>query len=415
MKLLYLFLMLFFISCEQSSQDHPLSKDAQVSIEAEQALTRDTSEFALDLYSKLNQKKGNFVVSPYSLSSTAAMLYAGTRGNTQMEIARAFHFTRAYDRVCEVFSFLNKKLELNGAQAGDYHLYIADSIWLQKGKHLQAAYMDLAASATLREVDFAHTAEHSRLMINKWVEKNTGQVIKGFLDEKAVNASTRIILANAVYFKAKWRSPFSSNATVDAPFYLDDERIIQVPTMHQYGTFPFYEEDDFSVVSMPYLCKKGDATGDLSLYIFLPKDVEGLEDFEARLNQRRLVQCLDRLEEKELSLALPKFRIDYKRELNDVLKQMGMKDVFTTRANFSGMVNEPDLFLSAVVHQAMIKIDEEGTEAAAASAAVIALMAMPPQESSVTFNAKHPFLFLLRDNNSGAILFLGRVVKPSLT
>jgi serpin B len=368
---------------------------------------RDNNAFALDLYGKLRDRDGNRFFSPESLSTALAMTYAGARGQTADEMARALHFTLGPERLHPAFADLLHDLHAD-ARTKAYQLHVANALWAQKGHPFLPEYVRLvhdAYGAGLEEVDFAHTAEQARRTINAWVEKQTNDKIRDLFAEGTLKPDDRLVLTNAIYFKGDWASPFSKRGTHDAFFHLGNGGTVSVPLMAQTAKFGYAEGDGFQVLELPYAGK------DLSMVVFLPKKADGLADLERRLTEEHVRTALTRLRPDEVHVFLPKFKMTAELNLGETLQTMGLKQAFTASADFSGMDGQRDLFLSAVVHKAYVDVNEEGTEAAAATGITITRMAA---RVSPVFRADHPFVFLIRDTRSGAILFLGRVVNPSV-
>jgi len=259
--------------------------------------------------------------------------------------------------------------------------------------------------ASLISVDFKNTPEQARIQINKWVEQKTNNKIQDLIKPGILNPLTRLVLTNAIYFKGDWAIPFRERSTHDAPFWLNRDNSVTVPLMTQEEYFRWGKHEAMQLLELPY------AGNNLSMIILLPNEVDGLPALEASLTQDNLSSWLKSLKKRELRVFLPKFKMTSEFNLSRMLGAMGMPDAFTTNADFSGMTGTKELFISAVVHKAFVDVNEEGTEAAAATAVTMRMTAVatPPPE----FRADHPFLFLIRHNPSGSILFLGRVINPT--
>ncbi len=258
--------------------------------------------------------------------------------------------------------------------------------------------------AGLREVDFAGKTEAARKTTNVWVEDETNKKIKDLIPGGILGRETALVLTNAIYFNGDWASQFGKKATTDAPFTLADDKKVQVAMMRQKGKFRYFETKDFQALALPYV------KDELSMVVFLPKDYKGLPNFEGSLAATNLEKWLSGMRRREVQVYLPRFKLTYKNRLDETLKSMGMSDAFGGGADFSGMNGRKDLFISAVLHKAFVDVNEEGTEAAAATGVVMGGTSVRPRP--VVFRADHPFLFLIRDNKSGSILFMGRLVKP---
>jgi serpin B len=363
--------------------------------------------FALDLYAKLKKNDGNLFFSPHSISTALAMTYAGARGNTEKQMAAVLHFNLEQKRLHPAFRELLDQLE-RGEGERDYQLSVANALWGQKGYQFLGKFLELTKEnygAGLSEVDFIGSTEAARQTINTWVESQTEDKIKELIKPGVLDSMTRLVLTNAIYFKGYWELRFEEEMTRPASFTLESGQKVQVPTMHRTADFRYAEAEDFQALELPY---KGD---DLSLTIFLPKESGGLVALEQSLTAGKLASWLSSLEEQEVIVALPKFKMTSEFSLAEVLKSMGMTDAFDEhKADLSGMSGKKDLFITAVLHKAFVEVNEEGTEAAAATGVVVALKAGPP--SQPLFRADHPFLFLIRDLRSNSILFIGRVMDP---
>ena len=363
--------------------------------------------FALDLYAQLKDRDGNLFFSPHSISTALAMTYAGARGNTEKQMATVLHFDLEHKRLHPAFRELLGQLETGEGERG-YQLSVANALWGQKGYEFLEKFLNLTKEnygAGLNEVDFIGSTEAARQTINTWVERETEDKIKELIKPGVLDRLTRLVLTNAIYFKGYWASQFKEELTREAPFTLMSGEKVQVPTMHRTADFKYAEAEDFQTLELPY---KG---GDLSMTIFLPKETDGLAALEQSLTAEKLATWLSTLEEQEVIVALPKFRMTSEFSLAEVLKSMGMTDAFDVKeADLSGMTGKKDLFITAVLHKAFVEVNEEGTEAAAATGVVVGLTAAPPRQP--IFQADHPFLFLIRDLRSNSILFLGRVMDP---
>ncbi len=380
----------------------PAAKDAP----SDNPVVQGNSQFALELYAKLREKEGNLFLSPYSISTALGMTYAGARGNTADQMAATLHFDKDQEKLHPAFGQLIKQINGDGKPRG-YELSTANALWLQQDYHFRADYLKLVQAsygAELREVDFKTATEQTRQTINAWVEKQTKDKIKELLKPDVLDPASRLVLTNAIYFKGKWSSQFKKEVTRDELFFATADKKANVPMMHQKADFSYLDADKLQVLEMPYEGK------DLSMVVLLPKKVDGLAELEKSLTTDNLHTWLGKLHKSEVEVTLPKFQTTSEFSLKKVLGDMGMKDAFDPgKADFSGMTASRDLYISAVVHKAFVDVNEEGTEAAAATAVIIREKAI---RIAPTFRADHPFLFLIRDTRNGSILFLGRIVDP---
>lgn len=395
---------------------------AEIAAAAHQAVVDGNYRFALALYEKLRTGDGNLFFSPYSVSTALAMTYAGARGETERQMAETMWYPTSTE-VLEKLGVAGKPMtaeefagafgqiirDLNARGGTDaYELRVANALWGQKDFAFLDAFARLVEAeygGRIRNVDFVAAAEKARQTINTWVEEQTNGKIKDLISQGAIGPMTRLVLTNAIYFKGNWARQFDEDRTQDAPFTLLDASKVQVPMMNQKARFGYAEADDLQVLQLPYV---GD---ELSMVILLPKAADGIGGLEQQLTAENLAKWLDDLREREVIVSIPKFKMTSKFSLEGVLRSMGMGQAFTGAADFSGMTGRRNLFISAVIHQAYVDVNEEGTEAAAATGVVMKLTSLGPDRTPV-FRADHPFLFMIRDNASGSILFLGRVMNP---
>jgi len=379
------------------------------------------NKFALELFAKLQNTKGNLFFSPYSISSALAMTYAGARNQTESQMAEVLHFPVSANKKTDSASkFLLDKQQFNTkfgklikdlnnrGQKGAYTLTIANALWGQKGYGFVKEFLELIENnydGRLNEVDFVRAAENARKTINAWVKKKTNGKITNLISPGVLNSMTRLVLTNAIYFKGNWAQQFKENRTQVAPFTLADGNKIDVAMMNQKADFGYMETDTFQALELPYVNRE------LSMVILLPKKFDALDEFEKTLTSENLIQWLAKMHKREVVVFVPKFKMTSQFSLASMLKSMGMEDAFSLSADFSGINSKRDLFISAVIHKAYVEVNEEGTEAAAATGAVMKLTSVGPAPLPV-FRADHPFLFLIRDNMTGSILFIGRVVNP---
>ncbi len=379
----------------------------------EVSLARSSNAFAFDLYRRLGPGDGNRAISPASVSTALSMAWAGARGGTAMQMQSVLRFEASPDEVMRASGRLAVALQ---DPARGVVFRIANRMFGEKTCEFEPAYMDAtraAFGAALEPVDFKRGAEKSRVLINGWVEEKTEKRIRDLVPPGGVDRETRLVLVNAIYFLGDWAEPFEKESTRPAPFTVSASQKKDVPTMHAVESFRFAAKDALKAVELPY---KG---GQFSMLLVLPDADAGLPVLEATLTAERLEGIARSLAPTRVHVSLPKFEVDPPGSLalGEVLAGLGMADAFSpAQADFTAIANPPDprdrLFLSEVFHKAFVKVDEKGTEAAAATAAVMARAAAamaPPAE----FKADHPFLFFIRDNATGMILFMGRVADPS--
>lgn len=368
-----------------------------------EALVEGNTQFALALYQKLQVEPGNLFFSPYSISTALAMTYAGARGNTATQMAQALHFHLEPHRLHPAFASMEAELR-DIAEKGQVRFKVANALWPQQGYPLLETFLTLTRQhygVLITAVDYREP-ETARRTINTWVEQQTEQKIKDLIPERLLDPSTTLVLVNAIYFKGDWASQFDPDLTRDAPFWTSPGEAIQTPMMTQEHEFSYAAADGLQILALPY------AGNDVSMIILLPQEIDGLAQLEAQLTTENLSRWTQQLRPMTVRVFLPRFKIRFPFGLNDTLKSMGMVDAFEA-ADFSGIDGTTSLFIGAVLHEAFVQVNEEGTEAAAATAVLVSRSLPPPVP---VFRADHPFVFVIRDNRSGSILFLGRVVNP---
>jgi len=378
-------------------------------------MVQGNSAFAFDLYQALKeQNKGNLFYSPYSLSLALAMAYAGAGSDTASEMADTLHFTLPGDALHAAFNYLALELDKRGQSAvgatsddnQGFQLNVVDDAWGQKNFQFLAGYLDTLAinyGAGLRILDFIKDAEGARQTINQYISDQTQRKIKDLIPPGAVTDLTRLVLTNAIYFKAAWLSPFAKEATGSGFFNLLDGSQVNVSMMHQMHFFNYVQGTGYQAVDLPY------DDGQLSMVLLLPDEGQ-FDAFQGKLNSEVANGIITSMTEQNMILSLPKFQYDSIFGLKQALSSMGMPLAFSDNADFSGMTGTRDLIISDILHKAYVSVDEAGTEAAAASAVIMGVTAMP--SSTVILSIDRPFIFLVRDVPTGTILFIGRVMNP---
>jgi serpin B len=336
------------------------------------------------------------------------MTYAGARGNTEKQMSDVMHFPSSHKRIHSLYDNLNAQLK-KVHENGDVELNIANALWAQKGYNIMPEFTKLTSKyydAAFEQLDFKSNAEAAKGRINSWTAEQTKDGIQNIIPSGIIDAFTRLILTNAIYFKGNWASKFKKRLTTDQPFWTSSDSSIQTPMMHQTEEFNYAENDIVQIVELPY-------TGnDLSMIILLPKEADRIRHLENSLTIEKLNTWTSDLGRREVDIYLPKFKMDWQLDVASTLTKLGMIDAFKYGpADFSGIDGSRELYISAVLHKAYVDVNEEGTEAAAATAVVMTLGGghVPP----IIFRADHPFIFLIRENFSGRILFIGRLVNPT--
>ena len=365
------------------------------------------NRFAINLYSQYKSEEGNIFFSPFSISTAMAMVYEGAEGKTAKEIKSVFGFPK-YDnsrrnQYSDLLSEINKKDK-------EYALKTANALWAEQDFHFLDEYLTTVEKyyeGKTTNLDFRNEPDSSRLIINNWVEEKTNNKIKDLLPEGSIHSLTRLVLTNAIYFKAKWLIQFDADKTRDKNFRVNPDKSIKVPMMQRTdrkSIFNYTQNEDLQILEMPY------AGEDLSMLILLPLD-DDIEVLENSFTIEKLTEWKKSLRKRRVKIYIPKFKFETKYFMKNTLSNLGMPTAFTNSADFSGMTGKKDLIIDQVIHQAFIEVNEEGTEAAAATGVAMALKTSlrPP---TPIFKADHPFIFIIQQNETGNILFMGRVSNP---
>jgi len=382
---------------EQSMPNAPLAAVVQAS-----------NRFALDFYRDLSAHEPgqNVFVSPYSISTALAMTYEGSRKETRSQMASVLHIDLTDAKRRAGYSAL-----LAGTNPGEgktYKLEVANALWGQKDFHFEPAFTSVLKDSYgggFHLVDFIESSEATRQTMNAWVEQKTAGKIRDLIHPSDLTPITRLVLTNAIYFKSAWASPFKKQSTQTADFHVTASKTVPVPMMAQSERFRFVRQPGVAAIELPY------AGNDLSMVVILPDS--DIDAFSASLSLESLLKLRNAMQAQQVDLSLPRFKFETRSYLEQVLSRMGMPAAFSKKqADFSGMTGKQNLFISHVIHQAMIDVDEEGTEAAAATAVIMSFKAMHVVKRE-SFRADRPFLFLIVHNPTGSILFMGRVTDPS--
>lgn len=369
-------------------------------------IAESNNKFACDLYKQLSNEKKNLFFSPLSITSALAMTYTGAKNVTEAEMAKALYFSndkmqmnKAYFEYAEIIKKLRtKKVEIN----------LANAIWAQGGMRLLPdfiATLNAFYGSEVQFADFKTDYEGSRQKINKWVEDITKNKITNLIPKGVLNELTRMVLVNAIYFNAAWENPFQKSATADAPFYLSAKKKVNCPFMHQTFRIRYAKTDGIQAIEIPY---KGYT---MSMGILLPDKIDGIKDFETKLSYENVTKWMNLMSYEKVALSLPKFKTTSDFNLDDMLQKLGINEAFGLKADFSGITGDKSLFIDKVIHKAYVDVNEEGTEAAASTAVVLAEKSAGPSKTIVV-NVNHPFVFYIKDNQKSLILFMGRILNP---
>lgn len=386
-----------------SNNTEPLTDDSGATQINISSVINANNQFALDLYSELKDKEDNIFFSPYSISVALAMTYEGARGQTAEEMQSVFHFPE--DNSARRSSFAALYNNINNKSA-EYQLSTANALWIQKDYKLLDNYTNVVQNyygGRATNVDFA--SEDARKTINNWVEDKTNNKIKDLFPQGSLNGYTRLVLTNAIYFKGDWLKQFDEKETKQEEFRVSKDNVIQVPMMRRTdegARFNYAETEELQILEMLY------EEEELSMLILLPKN-DNLSSLEESLTIENLTEWKNKLKEQRVNIFIPKFTLNTKYFLKDTLSRMGMPSAFSS-ADFSGIDGTKSLFIDKVIHQAYVKVNEEGTEAAAATGvSMVTDSAEPP---ILEFRADRPFIVIIQDRETENILFLGRITNP---
>jgi len=383
--------------------------DPQVDAQAVKAAAEANNAFALALYQQLAESDGNLFYSPYSIYTALMMTYAGAAGQTAEQMKQALEITLPEGEAHAALNALNLTLKNNSMFEGApvFSFNVANQLWGQKDFAFNEQFLNTLSAyydANLKTVDF-RDSENARALINLWVAAQTNDKIKDLIPEGVLNALTRLVLTNAVYFKGSWDTRFDPARTRQADFHISDLRSVQVPMMLQTIQAPYGENELCQWIELPYQGKQ------MSMMFLLPGREVALDRLEAALSPEKLDSWVEGSASEKVLVSVPRFRMSFFSSMAPVLARMGMPDAFDeNRADFSGMTGRKELYLSHVLHKAFVEINEEGTEAAAATAVVVATKSAVLSQQ---FIADRPFVFLIRDRKTGCILFVGRLADPA--
>ena len=400
------------ISFNVVKSDAPRVMSPDVTDTQMSALVTGNSNFAFTLYQQLKKNStGNLFYSPYSISTALAMTYAGAAGDTAKQMSSALHFTLPQSQLHSAFNQLALDLASRGQNAQgtngkSFSLNIANALWGQQDYQIQSAFLNTLAQnygAGMNLLDFIDSPEDSRVTINNWVSSQTNNRINDLLPQGSIDQSTRFVLTNAIYFDAAWQNPFAKESTHDGTFNLIDGSTVTVPMMNNESGYSYVKGNGYQAVELPY------DSNEVAMDIIMP-DMGKFTAFESSMTADEMSGIIGSLKNNFMTLTMPKFHFDSSFSLKSALSALGMPIAFSdTNADFSGMTGNTDLHISDVVHKAFVAVDEEGTEAAAATGVVVGVAAMPQYSMTVD----QPFIFLIRDIQTNSILFIGRVLNPA--
>lgn len=369
----------------------------KLSAEAASAVNR----FAFDIYSHAAKNKGSVFLSPYSISSALSMTYAGARGGTAAEMERVLHISPDIHKHMAALTS-----EMNSVPREQAIVSAANAVWPAKQERLLPEFVQTVREgyrAGIAPLNYKSDPPGAAKTINAWVSRHTEGKINDIISPNALTKQTSLVLTNAVYFKSEWQSKFEPDASLPAPFHVSDSKSVKVMMMHRTGRdVKYIRTENAAIAELPYRDAR------FSMLVMLPDEKTNISDFEKELTAEKLSKWRAAMKPEYVSLYLPRFRTEASYELSDMLKEMGMPSAFNGEADFSGINGKMDMFIGGVLHKTFIEVGEEGTEAAAATAVILNKMSAPSPETPIEFRADRPFVYIIRDNASGAILFIGR-------
>jgi serpin B len=370
-------------------------------------LVNGNTAFAIDLYKAIAEPGENVFFSPYSISIVLAMIYVGAKGQTAEQIAEVCLFQADGQTLHREFAALEARLK-KAQQKGYVVMRSANALYPQDGYDLLPSFLETVKvhyGAAIESMDYVNSAEGARLAINQWVLEQTEHNIQNLIPSGMLNALTHLLLVNAIYFKGDWQKPFDHADTQTTDFWVEPDRSVNVEMMSQTEFFAYGETEQMQMLELPY----GDR---FSMLVLLPKAGHSIEDIETTLSPKHLNRWNDRMRWTEVDVKLPRFKLDQSCSLTEVLQHLGMSDAFGPEsANFSGMTEPSELWIGQVIHKAMIEVNEEGSEAAAATAAFMLGGGGVPAPNP-RFIADRPFLFMIQENSTRSILFMGKLASP---
>ena len=369
-------------------------------------LVKGNNKFALDIYKQASSKSSdNIFFSPASISIALGMTYAGSGGETRKQFEEVLHLPKKGNEIHKAFAMLSNMMECAGDKK-ECSMDIANRLWGAKGYKFLEPFLEVTEKfykAKLTQLDFSEPNK-ARNRINTWVEGETNEKIKDLIPEGILTPDTKLVLTNAIYFKGFWEQRFKKDLTKDGEFKVSKDKKVTVPLMTQKHDYKYKDFGDLKVLEMPYKGKN------FSMIVLLPKEAGGIKKLEESVTMENLEKWTSNLMLEEVIVYFPRFKMSSNFELSEVLKALGLTQAFSRDADFSRMTGTKELFISAVLHKGYVDVNEKGTEAAAATAVVMKPKGIPMK---IEFRADHPFIFLIRENTTGSIMFMGRVMDPS--
>ncbi len=404
-----LLLTTFLWSCSHRVHEQQATEEvSEEEVTQKTNIPMQNNEFAFDLMRQIPVGDDNMVISPFSISTALAMTYAGARENTMEQMAEVMHFDTDQQRFHEAYRNYLQSMQTRAEE--NIELNIANSLWAQEDYHFLDSFFETVETnydSKTFQVDFKEHHQQITLDINQWVYDETNEKIEDLIAPNVLTDDTRMVLVNAIYFLGAWMKEFDPDLTTEDLFYPRNEEMVSTDFMRRSDTLPYFEDEHKQLLEIPY------SGGDFSMLFLLPAEGRTLEEFERQIDAESFADMIDKMDEQEVEVFVPSFEAETQIDLEDILANMGMPHAFNRFADFSGMTGDLDLVLDKVIHQAVIEVAEEGTEAAAATAVVVIRKTSIDPDQPPVFRANRPFLFFVKDNANQNILFTGRVMNPS--
>ncbi len=369
---------------------------------------KNNNQFAFDLYKYLESEEDNLFISPFSVSVALAMTYEGAKNKTKKEMAAVMHFPDEKTQLHKDFAGIMQKVSAS-RNKDSYTFVTANSLWAQndfKFFHTFFKTIESNYKAPVELVDYknAENREKARLNINSWTEKKTNKKIKNLLQESDLDKDTKLVLVNAVYFLAEWKIKFEEKNNYEDKFYGVGKETKTMFMRKKYRT-KYFEDDKTQVIEIPYIDEKA------SMVVFLPKKKKGLKALQDNFTNKYYEEIVSKLKYEKTEITFPKFKIESRYDLVKVLSDAGIKQAFTNKADFTDMICKKEIKIDKIIHQTFINVNESGTEAAAATAVVMKRITSTSPENTKKFKADHPFIYIIKDNKTASILFIGQMTN----
>lgn len=396
----------------------PLTLGAQQQPQEEvEALARSQNGFAINLFKEISPSvQENMCLSPYSVSSVLSMILSGAQGNTQKQMLQTLNLTIVPEKIDETFAKLNQQLFSKASEtSNELRLIQANSIWIQSGLPIVPSFADNMEKyyrGFFRKADFANQVETARADINSWVREKTLGKIPMLFDKGELTTDSRLVLVNSIYLKARWAKQFHKQFTRQEPFFDDEDSTLSVLMMADSGEYPYLETPSFSMVKIPYVTLRSQ-NEQLAMLVLLPRIRGQVNNLIKEFSSSAFQTWLLSMKPENVQLYLPKFKITSAFELNQPLTKLGMVDAFTDKADFAGM-SSVSLKIGLVKQKTVIDVNEDGTEAVAATGASMSLRMAMMEGTPIVFKVDHPFVYVIYDQVTGEILFLGKVMNPNI-